>query len=80
MIDLKGNWDDQLPLIEFTYNSNYHSSTQVAPYEALYGRICRSPIGWFEVGEAGLAGPDLVHQAMEKEKVFKKILKMAQSH
>ncbi|KAK4730141.1 hypothetical protein R3W88_023129 [Solanum pinnatisectum] len=39
----------------------------MAPYEALYGRRCISPIGWFEVGEAGLIGPDLVHQAMEKK-------------
>ncbi|WMV37844.1 hypothetical protein MTR67_031229 [Solanum verrucosum] len=38
----------------------------MAPYEALYGRRCRTPIGWFEVGKAGLIGPDLVHQAMEK--------------
>ncbi|WMV28191.1 hypothetical protein MTR67_021576, partial [Solanum verrucosum] len=47
-----------------------HSSIQMAPYEALYGRRCRSPIRWFEVGEAGLIGPDLVHQAMEKVKVI----------
>ncbi|KAH0776371.1 hypothetical protein KY290_007782 [Solanum tuberosum] len=52
---------------------------QMAPYEALYGRRCRSPIGWFEVGEAGLIGPDLVHQAMEKVKVIQERLKMAQS-
>ncbi|XP_055800410.1 uncharacterized protein LOC129869841, partial [Solanum dulcamara] len=44
----------------------YHASIQMAPYEALYGRRCRSLIGWFEVGEAELIGPDLVHQAMEK--------------
>ncbi|WMV24530.1 hypothetical protein MTR67_017915 [Solanum verrucosum] len=67
VIDLKGNWDDHLPFIEFAYNNSYHSSIEMAPYEALYGRRCRSPIGWFEVGEAGLIGPDLVHQAMEKD-------------
>ncbi|WMV07709.1 hypothetical protein MTR67_001094 [Solanum verrucosum] len=66
VIDFKGNWDDHLPLIEFAYNYSYHSSIQMTPYEALYGRRCRSPIGWFEVGEEGLIGPDLVHQAMEK--------------
>ena len=49
------------------------------PCEAFYGRRCRSPIGWFEVGEAGLIGPDLVHQAMEKEKVIQERLKIAQS-
>ncbi|WMV31122.1 hypothetical protein MTR67_024507 [Solanum verrucosum] len=70
VIDFKGNWDDHLPLIEFAYNNSYHSNIQMTPYEALYGRRCRSSIGWFEVGEAGLIGPDLVHQAMEKVRVF----------
>ncbi|KAH0705892.1 hypothetical protein KY285_010419 [Solanum tuberosum] len=79
VIDLKGNWDDHLPIIEFAYNNSYHSSIQMAPYEAIYGRRCRSPIGWFEVGEAGLIGPDLVHQAMEKVKVIQERLKTAQS-
>ncbi|KAH0728078.1 hypothetical protein KY284_003943 [Solanum tuberosum] len=79
VIDFKGNWDDHLPLIELAYNNNYHSSIQMAPYEALYGRRCRSPISWFEVGEVGLIGQDLVHQAMEKMNVIQERLKMAQS-
>ncbi|WMV44978.1 hypothetical protein MTR67_038363 [Solanum verrucosum] len=54
VIDFKGNWDEHLPLIEFAYNNSYHSNIQMAPYEALYGRKCRSPTGWFEVGEVGL--------------------------
>ncbi|WMV50856.1 hypothetical protein MTR67_044241 [Solanum verrucosum] len=54
VIDFKGSWDDHLPLIEFAYNNSYHSSIQMAPYEALYGRRYRSHIGWFEVGEARL--------------------------
>ncbi|WMV24763.1 hypothetical protein MTR67_018148, partial [Solanum verrucosum] len=57
--------DDHLPLVEFAYNNSYHSGIHMAPYEALYGRRCRSPIGWFDVGEAGLIGPKLVIQAME---------------
>ncbi|KAH0669267.1 hypothetical protein KY285_023426 [Solanum tuberosum] len=48
VIDFKGNWDDHLPLIEFAYNNSFHASIQMAPYEPRYGRICRSPIGWFE--------------------------------
>ncbi|KAH0678966.1 hypothetical protein KY284_020051 [Solanum tuberosum] len=79
LIDFKGNWDDHLPLIEFSYNNSYHSSIHMAPYEALYGKRCRSPIRWFEVGEAGLIGPDLVHQAMKKVKVIQERLKTAQS-
>ncbi|WMV46948.1 hypothetical protein MTR67_040333 [Solanum verrucosum] len=77
VIDFKGNWDDHLPLNEFSYNNSCHSNIQMAPYEALYGRRCKSPIGWFEVCEVG---PDLVHQAMEKVKVIQERLKTAQSH
>ena len=44
VLDLKGSWEENLPLVEFAYNNNYHASIQMAPYEALYGRPCRSPI------------------------------------
>ncbi|XP_070007747.1 uncharacterized protein [Nicotiana sylvestris] len=74
-----GSWDDHLPLIEFAYNNNFHAGIQMAPFEALYDRRCRSPIEWFEVGESELIGPDLVHQAMEKVKIIKGRLKTAQS-
>ena len=58
VIDFKGSCHDYLPLIEFAYNNSYYSSNQMAPYEALYGRRCRSPVGWFEVGELALIAPD----------------------
>ena len=70
-LDFKGNWDDHLPLIEFAYNNSFHSSIGMAPFEALYGRKCRSPIGWFEVGEAAVSGPDSVFEAMEKVKLIR---------
>ncbi|XP_075083496.1 uncharacterized protein LOC142167237 [Nicotiana tabacum] len=79
VIDFKSSWDDHLPVIEFTYNNSYHASIQMAPFEALYGRRCRSPIRWFEIVEADLIGPDLVHQAMKKVKIIKERLKTAQS-
>ena len=60
MIYFKGNWDDHLPQIEFDYNNNYHSIIQMDIYEAQYGIRCRSPTGWFKVGEAELIGKDLV--------------------
>ncbi|WMV33290.1 hypothetical protein MTR67_026675 [Solanum verrucosum] len=75
VIDFKGNWDDHLPLIEFVYNNSYLYSIQMAPYEALYRRRCRYPIGWFEVGESGLIGPNLVHQAMEKVSPMKGVMR-----
>ena len=48
VIDFGGQWDQFLPLAEFAYNNSYHSSIEMAPFEALYGRRCRSPIGWFD--------------------------------
>ncbi|GJS14836.1 putative reverse transcriptase domain-containing protein [Tanacetum coccineum] len=51
VLDFRGSWDVHLPLVEFSYNNNYHSSVRCAPFEALYGRKCRSPIMWAEVGE-----------------------------
>ncbi|KAF3640037.1 putative ribonuclease H protein-like [Capsicum annuum] len=65
IISDRGLWDDHLPLIEFVYNNSYHSSIQMALFEALCGRRCRSPIGWFEVGEAIVVGSDLVAYELE---------------
>ena len=71
VIDFGGQWDQHLPLIEFAYNNSYHSSIQMAPFEALYGRKCRSHVGWFETGETKLLGPDLVQDAIEKVKLIR---------
>ena len=57
VIDFKGSLDDHLPLIEFSYNNSYHSSIRMAPFEELYVRRCRSPVGWFEVGESSILLP-----------------------
>ncbi|GJY05005.1 putative reverse transcriptase domain-containing protein [Tanacetum coccineum] len=62
----RGSWDVHLPLVEFSYNNSYHSSVRCAPFEALYGRKCRSPIMWAEVGEGHLIGPELVQETTEK--------------
>ena len=64
IIDYKGNWYKQFPLVEFSYNNSFHSSMSMSPYEALYGRSCRSPIGWFEVGEYSLLGLDLIYKTL----------------
>ncbi|GJS94189.1 putative reverse transcriptase domain-containing protein, partial [Tanacetum coccineum] len=52
VLDFGGSWDVHLPLVEFSYNNNYHSSARCGPFEALYGRKCRSPIMWAEVEKA----------------------------
>ncbi|GJV69448.1 putative reverse transcriptase domain-containing protein [Tanacetum coccineum] len=60
------SWDAHLPLVEFSYNNSYHASIKCAPFEALYGRKCRSPVIWTEVGESQLIGPELVQETTEK--------------
>ncbi|GJY57963.1 putative reverse transcriptase domain-containing protein [Tanacetum coccineum] len=66
MIDFEGSWDRHLPLIEFSYNNSYHTSIKAAPFEALYGRKCRSPVCWSEVGDSQLTGPEMIRETTEK--------------
>ena len=79
VLDLKGSWKEHLPLVEFAYNNNYQASIQMAPYEALYGRPCRSLICWTEVGESSITGPDLIRDTSEKVRLIQKSLLTAQS-
>ncbi|GJW89954.1 putative reverse transcriptase domain-containing protein [Tanacetum coccineum] len=66
VIDFGGSWDVHLPLSEFSYNNSYHSSIRCAPFEALYGRKCRSPVLWAEIREGSLIGPKLVLETTDK--------------
>ncbi|GJZ76430.1 putative reverse transcriptase domain-containing protein, partial [Tanacetum coccineum] len=66
VIDFCGSWDVHLPLVEFSYNNSYHTSIRCAPFEALYGRKCRSPLLWAEIGEGSLIGPELVQETTDK--------------
>ncbi|WVZ89139.1 hypothetical protein U9M48_035584 [Paspalum notatum var. saurae] len=72
-------WDECLPLAEFAYNNKYQKSLNMAPFEALYGRRCRTPLNWSEPGERVTFGPDLVTQAEEQVKFIQSNLKSAQS-
>nr|GFB17680.1 putative reverse transcriptase domain-containing protein [Tanacetum cinerariifolium] len=65
-IDFGKGWVNHLPLVEFSYNNSYHASIKAAPFEALYGRKCRSPVCWTEVGEAQILGPELIQEMTEK--------------
>ena len=79
VIDFGKAWDSHLPLVEFSYNNSYHTSIKAAPFEALYGRKCRSPLCWTEVGdtqlargqipESALTGPEIIRETTEK--IFK---------
>ena len=79
VLDLKGSWEKHLPLVEFAYNNSYQASIQMAPYEALYGRPCRSSICWTEVGESSITGPNLIRDTLEKVGMIQKRLLTAQS-
>ena len=79
VLDHKGSWEEYLPLVEFSYNNSYQASIQMAPYEELYGRPCRSPICWTEVGESSITGPDLIRDTSEKVSLIRQRLLTAQS-
>nr|GEY67902.1 putative reverse transcriptase domain-containing protein [Tanacetum cinerariifolium] len=59
-------WDKHLPLVEFSYNNTYHTSIKAAPFEALFGCKCRSPICWTEVGDSQLTGLEIIHETTKK--------------
>ena len=71
MIYFKGSWVDHLPLIEFSYNKNYHSIIRMALFEALNCKRCRSAVGWFVVGESAILGPEIIHEALEKVRIIR---------
>ena len=79
VLDHKGSWEEHLPLVEFAYNNSYQASIQMAPYEALYGRPCRSPICWTEVGESSITSLDLIIDTSKKVSLIRQRLLMAQS-
>ena len=77
VIDYKGSWDRHIPLVEFVYNNSFQSSIRMAPYKALYGRKCRTPLCWTELTEKKLIGPDLIQEIEEKVKMIRERLKVA---
>ena len=79
VLDHKGSWEEHFPLMEFAYNNSYQASIQMGPYEALYGRPCRSSLCWTEVGESSITGPDLIRDTSEKVSLIRQRLLTAQS-
>ena len=74
---LWGSWDRHIPLVEFVYNNSFQSSIGIAPYEALYGRKCRTSLCWTELSEKKVIGLDLIRETEEKVKMIKERLKVA---
>ena len=77
VMDFGGSWEKYLPLVEFAYNNSYNSTIGMAPYEALYGRKCRSPSCWMEVGDRELEGPELIRETSEKVPIIQERMRTA---
>nr|AAL77161.1 Putative polyprotein [Oryza sativa Japonica Group] len=78
-LDFGGAWDKSLPYAEFSYNNSYQASLQMAPFEALYGRKCRTPLFWDQTGERQLFGTEVLAEAEEKVIIIRERLRIAQS-
>ena len=76
-MEFSGSWDRYISLMEFSYNNSFQSRIGMAPYEALYGRKCRTPVCWMELNEHKVIGPDIVKDTEEKVQVIRKRLKAA---
>jgi hypothetical protein len=74
-----GSWDKSLSYTEFSYNNNYQDSLKMAPFEALYGRKCRTPLHWSQIGESQLFGTDIIKEAERKVQIIRENLRIAQS-
>ena len=79
VLDLKGSWEENFPLVEFAYNKSYQGSIQMTPYEALHGRPCRYLVYWTKVGERSTTSPELIRDTFPKVDLIRKQLLTAQS-
>ncbi|GKC31443.1 putative reverse transcriptase domain-containing protein [Tanacetum coccineum] len=80
VIDFGNGWDRHLPLNEFSYNNSYHTRIKAAPFEALYGRKCRSHVCWAEVGDVQLTGLEIIHKTTKKIIQIKIRIQAARDH
>ena len=80
VISFLEKWDECLTLAELSYNNSYQESIRTAPFEALYGKKCKTPLNWVEVGDHGYFGPDFIKEAREQVSVIQSHLKAAQNH
>jgi hypothetical protein len=74
-----GSWDKSLPYAEFSYNNSYQASLKMSPFEALYGRKCRTPLYWDQTGERQFFGPELIQEAEEQVRIIRENLRVAQT-
>jgi hypothetical protein len=74
-----GSWDKTLPYAEFSYNNSYQASLKMAPFEALYGTECTTPLYWSETGKRQWFGADIIREAEKQVQVIRENLRVAQS-
>jgi hypothetical protein len=75
----RGSWDKRLPYAEFAYNNSYQTILKMAPFEALYGRKCRTPLYWNQTGDNQLFGLDIIKEAERQVEIIRENLKTTQS-
>jgi hypothetical protein len=80
VMEYPGSWDKNLLWAEFSYNNSYQESLKMAPFEALYGRQCRTPLNWTESGEKAIFDPDIVVEAEATVRHIQENLKVAKLH
>jgi hypothetical protein len=73
------SWDKSLPYAELSYNNSYQASLKMSPFEALYGRKCRTPLYWDQMGERQFFGPELIQEAEEQVRIIRENLRVAQT-
>ncbi|MCH85511.1 retrotransposon protein, partial [Trifolium medium] len=78
VLEQGGSWDNCLPLVEFTYNNSYHYNIGMTPFEALYERMCMTPLCWHEYSERVVLGPEMIRQTTEKVKMIQEKMKASQ--
>ena len=78
ILNFNGGWQQYLPLVEFAYNNSYQFTIGMSPFEALYGRPCRSPACWLEVGDNKLLGPDIVQETSAMIELIRGRIRIAQ--
>jgi hypothetical protein len=79
VLEHPGSWDQDLPWAEFSYNNSFQESIKMAPFEVLYGRRCRTPLNWIDLGEKVIFGPNLVEEAESIVRRVQENLKAAKS-
>ena len=73
------SWDKCMSYAEFSYNNSYQASLKKSPFEALYGRKCRTPLYWYQIGEKQLFGPDIIEDAEQMIQTVRENLRIAQT-